>query len=437
MKVDHAHGKSTRRVLVLGGLLTTFGCFSDAPELMSTSAGGGPVGGGGPASGETENDSTATATTTDTDATAPTADETLDPDPTDGPTTGQCGDGEVTPGQLCFDETSVIMANDATSTGRLGNVTGTSEVDLVYLISTQVVVQAGDGAGNWARPIFDASVLAGRIELAHLDDDGELDLALLEAGGQVSVLLGSGLGSFAARGTMAVTADASTLALGDLDGDGNLDLLVGTGPSGLLHVLRSGGDGSLLPLAPLPVAGQVTGIAVADFDGDANLDAALSVSGSTSATWLALGLGDGQLMTPQAVSSLASEGTDVAAGDFDGDGFTDIAYVTAAPPSLVVQRGDGAGGFDTELSIDTGVAPQALLAADLSSDGRHELVVGHANRQQLRIFSLGAELQEALAVPLAATVDDLAIGDANEDGLLDIVATSSGAQLVTVVLSTP
>ncbi|MEM7160350.1 MAG: VCBS repeat-containing protein [Myxococcota bacterium] len=423
---------------LLASLLPTLGCFTDPPEAMS---GGGDASattpGSGASSAGSATDSTP-PTTSDTDGTAPTADETVTPDPTEGPEPGQCGDGEVVPGQLCFDEPSVTMANDAASSARLGAVTGTSEIDLVYLIPTQVVVHAGDGAGNWARPIFDASVMAGRFELADLDGDDELDLALLEAGGQVSVLLGSGLGSFAARGSATVDTDARALALGDLDGDGDPDLVVGTGASGLLYAMLTGSDGSLLQLPGLPVGGAVTGIATADFDGDTNLDVALSLGGTASATWLAMGTGDGGLMPLQAISSLAPDGNDIAAGDFDGDGNLDLAYVTDGPPSLVVQRGDGAGGFDAEVTIATGDSPQVVLAADLSDDGRDELVVGHGDRQGLRIFQHdGTQLLEALAVPLASTADDLAVGDVNEDGMHDIVVTSSGAQLVTTILSMP
>ncbi len=104
----------------------------------------------------------------------------------------ECGDGMAVVGELCFGDTTLLMANDSTFSARIGDVSGTGAADLVHLISDQVVVRVGDGGGNFGPAVFDTSVVAQRFELVDVDEDGELDAVVAETGGALQLLLGTG-----------------------------------------------------------------------------------------------------------------------------------------------------------------------------------------------------------------------------------------------------
>lgn len=369
---------------------------------------------------------------TTVDDTATTADEST----TGEPIPVECGDGMPAPGELCYDETTVVMANDAPYSARIGDVSGSSAADLVHLIFDQVVVRVGDGSGNFGPAVYDAAVVAQRFELADIDGDGELDLVVAETVGQLLVLHGSGSGSFAQGDEVPSGSEPVGLAVGRLGDGADLDVVVGSGAM-LYTALGDGGSVSAGPTSP--TIGDVMGLALADFDGDDVTDVAFTVDG---AGWqgvaLQRGVGEGGFQEQESTSGLLPGARGLAAGDFDGDGTVDVAYASQPSDVIGVLLGTGGGSFRAELAAPTGSGPYVLHADDLDGDGRDEILVAHQGESSVRIFWMTDRgPMEALQLPLAATVTAIDTGDVNGDGVPDIAATSTGAEIVTVMLSTP
>lgn len=418
-------------VVLLGG------CFEDT----------GPTPSSGTTPGQDETASTeptaGDATTTETDPGTSTTPMEGTADETGSTGTGElppplCGDGIPVPGELCLGDTTVVMASGVPASARLGDVTSSSSADLVYLAMEQVVVHAGDGRGNFGAEIFDAAVAGERFELGDLDGDGVLDLVALESAGPLRVLLGSGSASFSSSDQATVGADPRALALGDLDGDGSLDVVVGTAASAELFVVLGGGDGTLSPLPAIAAGGEVHGVALADLDGDGNLDVAVARQGAEPGVAVALGDGSGGLLPPSPTPGQMMGAHGVVAGDLDGDGRPDLAYLSRSGDALGLLLADGAGSFQPEQVLPTGAEPSVLLAADLRDDGRDELVVGHGSENTLRIVAVEAGVPTELAqVMLVAATSALHAGDVNDDGVLDLAVTPPATEIVTLVLSTP
>lgn len=423
---------------VLAALLAG-ACFEDPvhvePGMDGTASGSGT--GTGP--------TTHTATGPDTDAPPTTmepvstsVDDTAAPDEssTGEPLPVQCGDGTAVVGELCYDDTTVLMANDVTFSARIGDVSSTPATDVVHLISDQVVVRAGNGSGNFGPAVFDASVVARRFELVDFDGDGELDVLAAETSGRLHLLLGTGAGSFASQDEESVGPDPQALAVGDLDGDGALDAVVGSGT--MIHVVLGDGAGGLGPGTSLVGTSPVTGLSLGDVDGDAVLDLALAIDGGDGqGVVLRRGVGDGTFAEQEATPGRLGGARAIVAGDLDGDGATDLAYVSQESQVVGVLLG-GEDGLGPELVAPTGSGPQALHAADLDGDGRLELVVAHQGETTLRVFTVSAGgVAEALQIPLASPATALHSGDVNGDAVPDLAATSSAAHIVTLVLSTP
>jgi len=433
----------TAGILIGGTLISAAlipGCFEDNVPIETTP---------GPGSSASGSSTMGTATTPAgpsgdeaTMGTGGTTASTVDTSSTVADSTGElppplCGDGVPVPGELCWEDTTVLMANDAPYSARLGDVSGTSDVDVVHLLPDQLVIRVGDGEGDFSRAIFDASVTAEHLELADFDGDDDLDVVILEVGGPLRLLLGSGAGAFTSSDQVVVGADPSAMAVGDLDGDGAPDVVVGTAASGLLFVVHGGG-GTLSPLPAVALGAEVHGLALADFDGDDELDIAIAVQGGRNGVLVSLGEGGG-LGLPQLSPGQASGVRAIATGDFDGDAQPDIAYVSDAPSSIGVLLGDGSGGFADELSADTGPSPSVVLAEDLSGNGRDELLVAHEGEAMLRIYFIepGGALTEAGQLLLPAAASALDTGDVNGDAVPDIAATSTAAEIITLLVSTP
>jgi hypothetical protein len=208
--------------------------------------------------------------------------------------------------------------------------------------------------------------------------------------------------------TIAVGTGPQAIAVADLNGDGNPDLVVGE------CVLLGNGDGTFQSPGNCPAGGS--SIAIADLNGDGKPDL---VVGGESAVTILLGMGNGTFQTPY---TYATAGGQAVVGDFNGDGKLDIA--TSGGTVLL---GNGNGTFRMGQSFST--VGLAVAAADFNGDGKLDLVVtdfnGNANiliGNGNGTFQTGAAYGVGLGWPVSA----VAVGDFNNDGHLDFVVSTQG-----------
>src|SRR5207244_11745588 len=114
----------------------------------------------------------------------------------------------------------------------------------------------------------------GSIAITDFNGDGKADLAVGNSGSSnVSVLLGNGIGTFAAAVNYASGGgEVRSVAAGDVNGDGKPDIVVGNGGVNMVGVLLGHGDGTFAPAATYPVPGSPWFIVIANLDGDAKPD---------------------------------------------------------------------------------------------------------------------------------------------------------------------
>ncbi|NES91229.1 MAG: DUF4347 domain-containing protein, partial [Okeania sp. SIO2B9] len=113
------------------------------------------------------------------------------------------------------------------------------------------------------------------IAVGEFNGDGNLDLATANGlSNDVSVLLGNGDGTFAAPTNFAVGDNPLSIAVGEFNGDGNLDLATANVLSDDVSVLLGNGDGSFAAPTNFAVGDNPLSIAVGEFNGDGNLDLA-------------------------------------------------------------------------------------------------------------------------------------------------------------------
>jgi hypothetical protein len=280
--------------------------------------------------------------------------------------------------------------------------------------------------------------------LGDLDGDGTPDLAVAldRAGsdGSLEVLQGNGRGGFGPALWYPTRGSPSSAALGDLDGDGKLDIV--TAGSDAVGVLLGSGDGAFSAEAEY-AAGDGAVVAIGDLDGDGRQDV-VTANYNASTVSVLLGTGGGKLADKTDYATVSNP-AGVALGDLNGDGQLDIAAVGSSlmfPAMVGVLLGIGGGRFAAQADYGVGIDPRGLAFGDVNGDGRLDLVVANAG-YMTNSSSVSVLLGKGDGT-LAAKVDyptdsrshptSIALADLNGDGKLDIVFLASSRGSVSVSL---
>jgi hypothetical protein len=231
--------------------------------------------------------------------------------------------------------------------------------------------------------------------------DGNLDLAVANPGNifdngtdprTVSILLGTGTGSFGAKTDFGTGISPISVAVGDFNGDGNLDLAVANGRSNTVSILLGTGTGSFGAKTDFGTGSRPLAVAVGDFNGDGNLDLAVANLGDdfdsgtdprTVSILLGTGTGSFGAKTDFGTGGLSSGAYSVAVGDFNGDGKLDLATATVNADFLLsrsntvsILLGTGTGSFGAKTDFGTGILQRSVAVGDFNSDGKLDLAVG-------------------------------------------------------------
>jgi len=188
------------------------------------------------------------------------------------------------------------------------------------------------------------------------------------------------------------------------------------------------------PTANPYVGALIVAVTSADFDNDGVTDIALGSNLDSLNIQIRTGTGFGTFATtPDYILSGSGQLTDLTAGDFNGDGFIDLASVsntTTGNVTIFMNKGVTLGtwdGFDAPVNYTFGTKSKAVTSADLNKDGRADLVIGNntatGNIQVAIPDSKG--VFTATAYSNGTNTADVAVGDLNNDGLPDIAAALS------------
>jgi hypothetical protein len=209
-----------------------------------------------------------------------------------------------------------------------------------------------------------------------LNKDGNVDLVTSNnVNNTLSVFIGDGTGAFATAANYATATGPNRLSIGDIDGDGNLDVAVAIYGGTTINILLGLGNGQLQTAASVTVGATPTNVALADLDADGRLDFIVGVGGP-SALAILLGTNTTSPSAP-ALVTLPNPPQFVSIGDVDGDGRLDAVVTGSADGSLSVLRGRGNGSFDGPLSQSSGiVSPNVALLKDINGDGRLDALIG-------------------------------------------------------------
>ena len=347
-----------------------------------------------------------------------------------------------------------VVTGDFNSDGKVDLVVASRANDVVSLL-------LGNGAGSFGAPTT-FTVGNGPVDLTAGDfyKDGMTDLAVANEGppGTVSILLGTDTGSIFDPKTDYGVGSTTTrsVAAGDLDNDTILDLATANytlydTESEYVSILLGTGDGSFAA-ATNTYAGPTPGwVEMGDLDGDYDLDLIVANVFDNTVSIL-LGAGNGSFGSPTDFAA-GPYPVSLALGDVDGDGDLDIAIANDSTDYVTILLGDGHGSFAAGAKPVAGQYPRSVSMSDFDGDGNLDLLVGRQFNSNdgdngsnaislllgdgtgsfgspVTIFSLSISTG-AIHVPY------MAIDDFNGDQKPDIAVADTSDNHVTILLNNP
>lgn len=335
-----------------------------------------------------------------------------------------------------------------------GDVDKDRHVDLVIASHGKLTVMLGDGKGRFTVapvPATPAPGVAGEMLLADFDGNGVLDFAGSHHDRyEVVVLLGRGDGTFTpAPGSPFSARDPGkrphthALAAGDINRDGKLDLVTANNEDNDLSILLGDGKGGFkrAPHSPVACGPSPYPVALADVNGDRNLDIVVpnTAPGPTTVTVL---LGDGRgdfRPAPQSPFKAADRAYFAAVADLNGDGKSDIVVSHDDASIATIFFGEGKGNFaHAPISpLELGNRAYGVAPRDLNRDGKIDLAFGAEHGVVVFLGEGGGGFRRAAGSPFRTGKGTWRIEamDVNQDGKPDLISDNVESDDISVLLA--
>ena len=336
-----------------------------------------------------------------------------------------------------------VAVTDVNGDGRLDLITGNA-------FTNTLTVLTNNGNGGFG---FNATLTVGKspgwILAADVNGDGKVDLICGDGGSNtLTVLTNNGSGVFGSNATLTVGSVPQPGVAADVNGDGYLDLInPNYTSSGTLSVYTNNGSGVFGSNATLTVGSYPSCVCAADVNGDGYLDLITAhYKGNNGNTLTVLTNNGNGVFGFNATLTVGKAPIWVTAVDVNGDGKVDLISVNNETNTLTVLTNNGKGVFGFNATLTVGGTPTWVSATDLNGDGKLDLIsanggtytTGPGNGNTLTVLTNNGSgvfgSNATLTVGTGAL--NLLAADLNSDGKPDLIVANYYDNTVTVLMNT-
>jgi large repetitive protein len=300
--------------------------------------------------------------------------------------------------------------------------------------SEPVLPRLGNHPGFIVAPSIPLYASPTSVAVGDVNGDGRPDLVITtKNSGKVTVMLGDGKGGFGAAVLYSAGNNPGNALLADLNADGKLDLVVTDSATGAVDVLLGNGDGTFQKPVSYGAISKPVALAVGDFQGKGKIDLAVAAASGVA---VLLNDGTGHFLGARQLS-IDGEPRSLTAADLTGSGHDDLVVGTQGG-TLNVLLGDGAGAFHSLTPLQVASGPlSAVLASDFSGDGKLDLAVAQESSNTVTVlpgrgdgsFKPGASYTTGNG-PVSLIAADL-----NGDGKADLITSNQAENTFSVLLA--
>jgi len=328
----------------------------------------------------------------------------------------------------------------------IGNINGDTVPDMAvanYNANTvSVFINSGTGT-SFAKTDYTTGSAPRSVAIGDLTGDGQADLIVGNSSSNtISVFTnkyGIGASTFSTKTDYTTGSYPRSLAVGDLNGDGNVDIAVSNGSSNTISVFINNGTGTNFTKADYNTGSYPYFVAIGDLTGDGKSELVSSNNGSTTISVFTNKYGIGASTFSTKTDYTTGSGPySLNIGDLTGDGNADIAVVNTGSNTVSVFTNNGTGTNFTRTNYSTGSTPQFVAINDINGDSNADIAVVNSSSNTVSVFTnngTGTNFTKA-DYNTGSYPFSIAIGDLTVDGKNDLAVTNQNSNTISIFVNT-